>query len=117
MLRIFEGEENVDLGREQLFAMKMMHKPVLMKQRAVKYSDEGEMEIINNLDKVYNEVETWAQVSHPNIIKIYEIIDAEELGIFCFECGEPLIDDPDGSPGVLVHEEREIDNDHPPRPE
>lgn len=58
--------------------MKMMHKPVLMKQRAVKYSDEGEMEIINNLDKVYNEVETWAQVSHPNIIKIYEIIDAEE---------------------------------------
>ena len=36
------------------------------------------MEIINNLDKVYNEVELWAQVAHPNIIKIYEIIDAEE---------------------------------------
>jgi serine/threonine protein kinase len=36
------------------------------------------MEIINNLDKVYDEVEIWASVSHPNIIKIYEIIDAEE---------------------------------------
>jgi serine/threonine protein kinase len=56
----------------------MMHKPVLVKQRAVKYSAKGEMEIINNLDKVYNEVEVWAQISHPNIVKMYEIIDAEE---------------------------------------
>lgn len=36
------------------------------------------MEIINNLDKVYNEVELWAQIAHPNIIKMYEIIDADE---------------------------------------
>ena len=36
------------------------------------------MEIINNLDKVYDEVEVWAQVSHPNITKMFEIIDAEE---------------------------------------
>lgn len=36
------------------------------------------MEIINNLDKVYNEVEIWAELSHPNIIKMFEIIDAEE---------------------------------------
>jgi len=56
----------------------MMHKPILIKQRAVRYSSEGEMEIINNLDKVYNEVEIWAQLSHPNIIKMYELIDAEE---------------------------------------
>lgn len=60
------------------FAMKMMHKPILMQQRAVRYSNNGEMEIINNLDKVYNEVEVWAQLSHQNIIKIFEIIDAEE---------------------------------------
>ena len=46
------------------FAMKMMHKPILMQQRAVRYSNNGEMEIINNLDKVYNEVEVWAQLSH-----------------------------------------------------
>ena len=56
----------------------MMHKPILQQQRAVRYSDAGEMEIINNLDKVYNEVEIWAQISHPNIIKMFEIIDAEE---------------------------------------
>ena len=55
-----------------------MHKPILSQQRAVRYSANGEMEIINNLDKVYNEVEIWAQVSHPNITKIFEIIDAEE---------------------------------------
>jgi serine/threonine protein kinase len=36
------------------------------------------MEITNYLDNVYNEVEVWAQCSHPNIIKLYEIIDAEE---------------------------------------
>ena len=36
------------------------------------------MEIINNLDKVYNEVELWAQIQHPNIVKMYEIIDNDE---------------------------------------
>ena len=36
------------------------------------------MEIITNLDKVYDEVEIWASISHPNIIKSYEIIDADE---------------------------------------
>ena len=56
----------------------MMHKPILEKQRAVRYSTTGEMEIINNLDKVYNEVEIWAQIQHPNIVKMYEIIDNDE---------------------------------------
>ena len=50
----------------------MMHKPVLEKQRAVQYSLQGEMEIINNLDKVYNEVELWAAITHPNITKMFE---------------------------------------------
>ena len=36
------------------------------------------MEMINNLDKVYDEVEIWASIAHPNIIKMFEIIDAEE---------------------------------------
>lgn len=61
-----------------LYAMKMMHKPVLVEQRAVRYTSEGEMEMINSLDKVYNEVELWASLAHPNIIKMFEIIDAEE---------------------------------------
>ena len=63
---------------QDMFAMKMMHKPILAAQRAVRYDETGKMEIINNLDKVYNEVELWAQMSHPNIIKMFEIIDAEE---------------------------------------
>lgn len=34
--------------------------------------------MINNLDKVYNEVENWAKLNHENIIKLYEIIDSED---------------------------------------
>ena len=56
----------------------MMHKPTLLRERALFFSDEGEMEMINNLDKVHNEVELWASLNHPNLIKLYEIIDAEE---------------------------------------
>lgn len=58
--------------------IQMMHKPILVEQRAVRYNEDGEMEMINNLDKVYNEVEVWAQLTHPNIIKMFEIIDADE---------------------------------------
>jgi hypothetical protein len=38
----------------------MMHKPLLEKQRAIRYSAQGEMEMINYLDTVYNETEVWA---------------------------------------------------------
>lgn len=31
--------------------------------------------MINNLDKVYSEIEVWTQVDHPYIAKIYELID------------------------------------------
>lgn len=34
--------------------------------------------MINNLDKVYNEVEVWTSIVHPNIIKIFELIDSDE---------------------------------------
>ena len=34
--------------------------------------------MITNIDKVYNEIEVWAQLNHPNIIKIFELIDSEE---------------------------------------
>lgn len=36
------------------------------------------MEIINNLDKVYNEIEVWAQLNNQNIVKAFELIDCEE---------------------------------------
>jgi len=38
----------------------MMHKPTLAKERAIRYDKEGKMEMINNLDKVYMEIDVWA---------------------------------------------------------
>ena len=58
--------------------MKMMHKPTLKRERAIRYNFKGEMEMINNLDKVYKEIEVWAMVRHENVIRLYELIDSEE---------------------------------------
>ena len=56
----------------------MMHKPTLRRERAIRYDTNGQMEMINNLDKVYNEVEVWAKINNENVIKIYELIDSDE---------------------------------------
>ena len=58
--------------------MKMMHKPTLVKERAVRYDNQGQMEIINNLDKVYNEIELWGRINHAYFVKFYELIDADD---------------------------------------
>lgn len=55
--------------------MKMMHKPTLKRERAIRYNEKGEMQMINNLDKVYSEIEIWTQLNHPYIAKLYEMID------------------------------------------
>ena len=55
--------------------MKMMHKPTLKRERAIRYDQKGEMQMINNLDKVYSEIEIWTQLNHPYIAKLYEMID------------------------------------------
>ena len=55
-----------------------MHKPTLKRERAIRYNKDGEMEMINNLDKVYNEIEVWGKLNHPNIVKLYELIDSDE---------------------------------------
>ena len=34
--------------------------------------------MINNLDKVYNEIVIWASLNHENVIRIFELIDSEE---------------------------------------
>ena len=31
--------------------------------------------MINNLDKVYSEIEIWTNLNHPYIAKLYEMID------------------------------------------
>jgi serine/threonine protein kinase len=33
---------------------------------------------VNNLEKVYNEIEVWTKCLHPNITRIYEMIDADD---------------------------------------
>ena len=55
--------------------MKMMHKPTLKRERAIRYDTAGTMQMINNLDKVYTEIELWTQLNHPYIAKLYEMID------------------------------------------
>jgi len=52
-----------------------MHKPTLKRERAIRYDRHGEMMMINNLDKVYSEIELWTQLNHPYIAKLYEMID------------------------------------------
>ena len=55
-----------------------MHKPTLLKERAIRYDEAGKMEMITNLDKVYNEIEVWGRINQPLFVKFYELIDAEE---------------------------------------
>jgi serine/threonine protein kinase len=50
VLRKWTDSETEGADIEKYFAMKMMHKPLLQKQRAVKYSESGEMEITNYLE-------------------------------------------------------------------
>jgi serine/threonine protein kinase len=68
-VQVFEEDEVAE------FAMKMMHKPTLRRERAIRYNEKGEMQMINNLDKVYSEIEIWTQLNHPYIAKLYEMID------------------------------------------
>ena len=56
----------------------MMHKPTLARERALFYDETGKLEMITNLDKVYNEIEIWGRINDINFIKFYELIDADE---------------------------------------
>lgn len=54
-----DDEPEFDESEIAEFAMKMMHKPTLRRERAIRYNEVGEMQMINNLDKVYSEIEIW----------------------------------------------------------
>ena len=56
----------------------MMHKPTLLRERAVRYDNKGKLEMITNLDKVYTEIDVWGRINHAFFVKFYELIDAEE---------------------------------------
>ena len=71
---MFKEEE---IEYRELYAMKMVHKPTLKRERAIRYDSKGEMQMIDNLDKVYNEIETWSSLHCPNIVKLYELIDSD----------------------------------------
>ena len=55
-----------------------MHKPTLARERALNYDEEGKLEMITNLDKVYNEIEVWGRINNQNFIKFYELIDTDD---------------------------------------
>ena len=51
------------------------------------------MQMINNYDKVQNEIEIWTQLNHPYIAKLFEMIDDERhdylyLIIELADCGQ-----------------------------
>ena len=54
-----EGAVDQSDPAEYEFAMKMMHKPTLKRERAIRYDTAGEYDIIHNLEKVYLEIEIW----------------------------------------------------------
>lgn len=55
-----------------------MHKPTLKRARAARYDENGKMQNIDNLAKVYNEIDVWTKCIHPSIVRIYEMIDADD---------------------------------------
>ena len=73
---IRRSQQKLDEDEEEMqFAMKIMHKPSLKRERAIRYDTNGEMQMIHNYDKVQTEIEIWTQLNHPYIAKLYEMID------------------------------------------
>jgi len=60
---------------DKCFAIKIMHKPTLKRERSLAYSPRGSTSMTNNLEKAYSEINTWSQLDHKNIIKLFEVID------------------------------------------
>lgn len=74
VIRQFKEDDKIC---EDDYAMKMMHRPTLRRERCAIYSNNGKFEISNALEKVYCEIEVWSQVHHENIVKLFELIESE----------------------------------------
>lgn len=69
-------------ANEQLhfeYAIKVMHKGILKRQRCVIYDRTNQMKMANNWEKIENEIAIWRKLCHPNIIRLYEIINVPSL--------------------------------------
>jgi len=52
-----------------------MHKTLLKKQRCATYDEDNNMVMMNNLEKVYKEVEIWRILCNENLVRLYEVIN------------------------------------------
>ena len=68
VIRIFKGEKYE-------YAVKRMNRRLLEKERCIRYDADGGMDFITSLEKVYSEIDVWGVIRHPNIIKLFEVID------------------------------------------
>lgn len=75
--------------------MKIVDKDSLFRQRAVRYSADGEPIMLTNLDKVYEEIDVWRLLKSSWVINLYEVIDDEEYSKLYMimelaEMGQPM---------------------------
>lgn len=59
-------------------AMKAMHIPSLKKNRFINFTVTGEQAEVTGLEKVYMEIYLMQNLNHPNIVKLYEIMEADK---------------------------------------
>jgi serine/threonine protein kinase len=71
------NSENIEIYSE--YAIKIMHKGILKRQRCVIYDSNNQMKMTNNWEKIENEIAIWRLLCNVNIIRLYEIIDVPEL--------------------------------------
>lgn len=62
---------------EDDYAMKMIHKPTLKRERWAIYQKDGTFEMSNALEKVFSEIDIWSRAHHQNIVKLFEFIEAD----------------------------------------
>jgi [calcium/calmodulin-dependent protein kinase] kinase len=71
--RIWKSEDNEVLKSE--YAMKIMHKGILKRQRCVLYDQNNVMKMTTNWEKIETEIEIWRSLCHVNVARLYEIIN------------------------------------------